>query len=299
MKSLRQNIPSQDELDSLNAKRRAAGLPEIDPSIFAEVGITLDEDEMPPAGEDPWSDPRYMTPAFVSQKGVVLCAPIPRVFIRQMVNPDLFLSGFLKELQGKPMMTVCKFCEEMFRREAAKHDSYPAGRAIEADHSHLLAKTREIVKPMRDKLSRLKGEYSGLREALLRRDLGEAFDSAITSLEKLEQSAKTFTVADSKMTMKAVLDIGWPFERPSTAYVFRCLFEEHSSPRMNVADTLRRIAFFENRFLRANVSDDGSSVAREISRFKQDAERVRIMDALIENFLTSEWYIRPPAMNPV
>jgi len=298
MNPSRQYGPSVEELKALNEKRREQGLPEIRPSMFEQVGLTTDENEMPPVGANPWHDPRYMTPAFLSQKGELLCAPIPRVHVRQMVNPELFMTGFLQGLSGKPLMTVCKFCEEIGKLEMAKDDSDDSYRAVQADHSHLLARTRETVKAVRERLIQVKAEYNGLRESLLRRGLGEAFDRAIAALERLESAAKTFTVGDSERTMKAILDVNWPFERPSVAYALRRIFENHSAPPMKVSDILRRIASFENRFLRANVSDDGTSVAREISRFKQDAERVRIMDALLENFLTAEWYVWPPVTNP-
>lgn len=282
----------------MNAKRLAQGLPEIRPSMFEQVGLTTDENDMPPEGENPWHDPRYMTPAFLSTKGELLCIPIPRVHVWQLVNPYLITTGFLQGLSGKPLMTVCKFCEEILMREMAKEHSEESYRAVQADHSHLLARTREVVRAERDRLSQVKAEYNGLRELLLGRGLGEAFDGAIASLEKLEQVARTITVGDSEKITKAILDVGWPFERPSAAYAFRRIFEKHSAPPMKVSEILSRIAFFENKFLRANVSDDGTSVAREICRFKEDAERVQIMDALLENLLTAEWYVRPPEMNP-
>jgi hypothetical protein len=269
--------------------------------MFQEVGLTIDESEMPPAGANPWHDPRYMTPAFVSRKGELTCNSIPRVHVRQLVNPYLVASGFLQGLSGKPLMTVCKFCEGILEREMAERDSdgpRRAMQAVRADRSHQLARIREIVRASRDRLSKVRPQCNGLGESVLSAELGQEFHRAIGALEKLEKAAKTITAGDSKRMMKAVLEVGWPFERPCVAYALRCIFEKHSSPRMEVSEILRRIAFFENKFLHANVAGDGTSVAREISRFKRNADRVWIMRGLLENLLTAEWYVWPPEINP-
>lgn len=104
---------------------------------------------MPLEGGNPWHDLRYMTPAFLSRRGELLCIPIPRVHVWQMVNPYIITTGLLQALSGKVLMTVRKFCDEIVMREIAKDHSDESHRAVYADHSHLLARTRAVVRAAR------------------------------------------------------------------------------------------------------------------------------------------------------
>ena len=95
-----------------------------------------------------------------------------------------------------------------------------------------------------------------------------------------------------------MLSAEWISDRPAIAYAVDTILRKHSNPPLKVADIRKRIATFENKFLQANVDDSGASVARGISRFKEDPERVRIIDGLIEELLASEWYVWPPETAP-
>jgi hypothetical protein len=132
----------------------------------------------------------------------------------------------------------------------------------------------------------------------LRAGLGKTFDEAIESLRKIEEHTQNRpTLGQFDLSCKRLLTAEWLSDRPAIAYAVSKIFREHSTPLLKVAEILRRIAAFENIFLRSNVDISGGSVSRGIARFKEIPERVQIMDKLVEELVTSEWYVWPPGVD--
>ena len=291
----RQNAPSSEQLEALNAKRRAEGLPEIPPYMIKEVGLTIDEI---PEGENPWRGPRYVTQIALPEcEGLVFYFKVPRINSPNYHNLYIYGSGLLNGLSGKAQMTVWTLWEELLERRLFEEtkDEDKERRRLMSDYSHMLARVREVVKPMVQRLQDVKVEFTGLRDHFLpARGLEIGFDNAIDSLRELVgRAGHEPTMGETDLLYKRFLGAVWISDRPAIAYAVDAVFRKHSSPRVKVADIRQRIATFENKFLQANVDDSGASVAREISRFKEDPERVRIMDGLIEELLTSDWYVWP------
>jgi hypothetical protein len=290
----RQEPPSPEQLAAFNAKRRAEGLPEVPPNMFEEVGLTIDEI---PESENPWTDPRYVTQiAFPDREtGQTFYFKVARIHEFNYHNPQIHLSGLLNGLSGKPLMTVWTLWEKLLERRMFKETKQEEEhRRWMSKNSHMLARIREIVKPMIRRLEEVKTEYTDLHEPLfIRRGLGMAFEQAIGSLQKLTGDAGAPTVGEMDLLSKRLLDSLWVSDRPAIAYASDVIFRKHANPQLKVADILQRIAKFENLFLQANIDESGGSVAREISRFKEDSEHVRIMDGLIKELLASEWYVSP------
>lgn len=295
MNAHRQEGPSPEQLEAFNAKRRAEGLPEVPRSMFEEVGLTFDEI---PEGDNPWTDPRYVTQIALPDRetGQTFYFKVERIHAYNYHNPQIHLSGLLNGLSGKPLMTVWTLWEKLLERRMFKETKQEdeEHRRWMSKSSHMLARIREIVKPMIRRLEEVKTQYTELHEPLfVGRGLGIAFDRAIGSLQELTGEAGAPTVAEMDLLSKRLLNSLWVSDRPAIAYASDTIFRRHSNPPLKVADILRRIAKFENLFLQANVDEPGGSVAREISRFKEDSEHVRIMDGLITELLASEWYIWP------
>jgi hypothetical protein len=301
MNAPRQKPPSPEELEVLNAKRRAQGLPKIPPYMFEEVGLTLDEI---PEGENPWTDPRYVTQIALPDRetGQVFYFKVARIDAPNYHNLPIYGSGLLNGLSRKALMTVWTLWEKLLERrmfEETKGED-EGHRRVMSDNSHRLARVREAVKPMIQRLQDIKAEFKELWAPILPvRGLGNAFDRAIHSLHELvARAGDEPTVGETDSLYKRVLNAEWISDRPAIAYGVDAIFRKHSSPPLKATDIQKRIAKFENIFLQANVDDSGASVAREITRFKKDRERVRIMDGLIAELLASDWYAWPPETTP-
>jgi len=293
----RQNAPSPEQLEALNAKRPAEGLPEIPSCMFEEVGLTIDEI---PEDENPWRDPRYVTQIVLPYGGAgqVIYFKVPRINVPNYHNLFIYTSGLLSGLSGKALMTVWTLWEKLLERsffEQTKDEDAGYRRSM-SSYSHSLARVRETVGAMTERLEDLKGKITELGGLFLFvTGLGKAFDKAIDSLHELiVQARKEPTVGEADLFHKRMLSAEWISDRPAIAYAVDTIFREHSSPPLKVSEIRQRIAAFENKFLQANVDSGGASVAREISRFKENPERARIMDGLIEELVTSDWYVWPP-----
>jgi hypothetical protein len=199
-------------------------------------------------------------------------------------------------------MTVWTLWEKLLERRMFEEtkDEDKERRRLMSDYSHMLARVREVVKPMIQRLEEVKAEFTGQRDYFLPvRGLGDAFDKTINSLHELVGRAGADpTVGETDLLYKRLLSAEWISDRPALAYAADSIFRKHSNPPLKVADIHKRIAKFENLFLQANVDESGGSVARAISRFKEDPEHIRIMDGLIEKLLTSDWYTWPPETAP-
>src|SRR5208337_3208579 len=232
------------------------------------------------------------------ESGRMFYFKVPRINSPNYHNLYIYGSGLLNGLSGKAQMTVWTLWEELLDRrlfEETKHEDKERRRSM-SDYSHMLARMREVVKPMVQRLEDVKAEFTGLRDHFFPvRWLEIGFGCAIDSLRELVgRAGDEPTMGETDLLYKRFLGAAWISDRPAIAYAVDTVFRKHSNPRMKVADIRRRVATFENKFLLANVDDSGSSVAREISRFKKDPERVRVMDELIEELLTSDWYVWPP-----
>jgi hypothetical protein len=64
-------------------------------------------------------------------------------------------------------MVVWTLWEKLLERQMFEEGKDEGQRRLMSDHSHMLARTREVVKPMRQRLVELKAEFTGLRELLL------------------------------------------------------------------------------------------------------------------------------------
>jgi len=293
----RKNVPTPEELDALNASQRAKGLPEIPAYMFEEIGLTIDEI---PKDQNPWIDPRYVTQIALPDRetGQTFYFKVERIHAFNYHNPQIHLSGLLNGLSGKPLMTVWTPWEKLLERRMFEEtkDEDKERRRLMSDYSHMLARVREVVKPMIQRLEEVKAEFTGQRDYFLPvRGLGDAFDKTIDSLRELVGRAGADpTVGETDLLYKRLLSAEWISDRPAIAYAADSIFRKHSNPPLKVADIQKRIAKFENLFLQANVDESGGSVAREISRFKEDSEHVRIMDGLIGELIVSDWYVWPP-----
>lgn len=297
----RQEAPSPEQLEALNAKRRAEGLPEIPLRMFKEIGLSIDEI---PEDENPWRNPRYVTQIALTDRetGQVFYFKVARINAPNYHNPQIYHSGLLNGLSGKALMTVWTLWEKILERQMFKEtkDENEEHRRSMSDNSHMLARVREIVRPMIQRLVDVKAELTELHDPfLLGRGLENTLEKAVDSLRELATKAgDNPTVGEMDLLSKRLLSVEWVSDRPAIAYAADSILRKHSKPPLKVADILRRIATFENKFLQANVDDSGASVAREISRFKEDPEHVRIMDGLIEELLASDWYVWPPEAAP-
>jgi hypothetical protein len=295
MNPLRQEGPCPEALAELNAKRLAHGLAEIPSDLFEEKGLTIDE---LPEGENPWRDPHYITQIALpdNETGQVFYFKVTRINAPNYHNLDIYALGLLNGLRGKALMTVWTLWEKLLERRMFEETEDEEHRRSMSDNTHKLARLREVVKAIIQRLQEVKADFTEPRDLiLLLGGLENAFTKAIDSLHGLaRQAAEGLTVAEMDLLSKRLCRAEWISDRPTIAYAVDRIFRKHSDPRLKVADILRRIAKFENTFLRANVDDSGGSVAREISRFKEDPERVRIVNGLIDELLGSDWYTWPP-----
>lgn len=300
VKPHRQGEPSPEQIETFNAKRRAEGFPEISADIFKEVGLTIDEI---PESVNPWQDPRYITQIALSDNatGQIFYFKIPRINSPNYHNPQIWASGLLDGLGGNALMTVWTLREELLRRRMFEEtkDEDKQRRQLMSDYSHMLARVREVVKPMILRLKEAKAEFARQEDYLLSvRGLDAAFDMSIGSLEELANRAVSDpTVGETDLLYKSLLNTEWISDRPAIAYAVDIIMRKYAQPPLRVSDVRRRIATFENKFLRANVDSSGASVVREIFRFKENPGRVRTMDGLIEELLTGEWFVWPPEAN--
>ena len=284
---------STQKVENFTARRHA----EIPPYMLEEIGLTIDEI---PKGENPWKDPRYVTQVALPNgaTGQVFYFKFERINAPNYHNLHIYASGLLKGLDGKPLMSVWTLWEKLLERQMFEENKDEGHRRLMSDHSHMLARVREVVKPLRQRLVELKAEFTGLRELLIARGLGKAFDKAIETLREVEEHTRsTPTVGEFDLFSKRLLRAMWISDRPAIAYAVSSIFRKHSKPPLKVAEICRRMAAFENAFLRANVDRSGGSVNREMSRFKKNPNRVQIMDRLVEEVLTSEWYDWPPGVS--
>lgn len=290
-----QKLPSPKELAVFNAKRAAKGLPEIPSCLFEEVGITIDEI---PQGENPWGNPRYVTqiPLQDPKTGQIFYTKIERVHALDYRNKHIYSFGYLEGLAGKAQMTAWTFWEKLLDRYMLEESADEGNRAMMSDHSHLQAQLAEVAKALGQRLEKLRGEFTGLRELALKGPLREKLDGAIKALRELEQqAANRYTVRAFDFWNKRLLATCWLFDRPAVAYVIHHLFEKHAARKFGDGEICKRIAQFESRFLGHCIHvDSGQSVARAISRFKVKKERVHLMDDLLGQLLTAEWYVWPP-----
>jgi hypothetical protein len=265
--------------------------------MLQEIGLTIHEI---PEGENPWKDPRYVTqvPLQDPDGGQVFYFKIERINAPNYHNLHIHTSGLLRGLSGKPLMAVWTLWEKLLERGMFEETKDDGSRSLMSDCNHMVARVREVVKPMRKRLTELRAEFTGFRELLIARGLGNAFDKAVESLRELEEQARNrFTVGEFDSLSNKLLTTGWLFDRPAIAYAVSGILRKHSNPPLKVAEIHSRIARFENAFLHANVDSSGASVAREISRFKENPKRVQIMDRLVEELVTSEWYDWPPGVS--
>ena len=177
----RQTDPSPEALEAWRAKRFAERRAKILRDGFEEeVGLTIDEI---PEGENPWGDPRYVTQiAFPDREsGHVFYFKVARINAPSYHNLHIYGSGLLDGLSGKALMTVWTLWEKLLERRLFEEtkDEDKERRRLMSDYSHMLARVREVVKPMIQRLEELKAEFTGQRDYFLPvRGLDNAFDKA-------------------------------------------------------------------------------------------------------------------------
>lgn len=265
----------------------------IPPEMLEEKGLTIEE--IPP-GQNPWGDPRYVTQIESKDTvtGQVYYFKFERVHAPNYRHADIYISGLLEGLAGRPLMTAWTLWEKLLERAMFIEREDEHQRRLMADHSHVQAQVRELATAMRSRLEVAKAEFTGFRELLLARGLGKAFDNAVKALCELHHAAdRVLTLGQFESSKRRLLDAGWMVDRPAIAFAIHALFSGNATRYFTCREIHCRIARFEITFLKNSIDESGTSVAREISRFKRNHNRVQTMEKVLGELLAGEWFVWP------